>query len=106
MQATRATGKRGEAVDNKRARGGTGAGLGIGKDHRKFIPTIVVWLARAALFALGYRNHSVSGFIHISWVVLSFIISIREILLVSISAYLPILLWEFIFVYCSRMPHV
>ena len=66
----------------------------------------MVWTTRVALFLLGYCYHSPNGFFHISWVLISFLIPMRTLLLLSISAYLPVLLWEFILVFGSGIPFI
>lgn len=68
------------------------------------LPGIILWIGRFEMFFLVYMYHSPLSLIHISWLILTFLVSQTTIFLVSVYAMIPILSWEFVFVYGVRIP--
>lgn len=58
------------------------------------------------MFLFVYMYHSYVSIIHLTWILTTFLVSIETTLLISIYAMIPILSWEFIFVYGIRIPIV
>jgi len=73
-------------------------------DFTKYLPLIVLWLARVLMFILTYLYHVHASIIHLSWIILSFLIPKDKLFFVSIVGMVPILSWEFLLVYGSRLP--
>ena len=73
-------------------------------DMSRNLPEIVLWTARIEMFYLTYQYHSPLSLIHLIWVLLSFILSTYSITLISVYSMIPLLTWEFIFIYGSRIP--
>lgn len=76
------------------------------KDFTKYLPVIVLWGARLNMFVLAYMYHTEVSFINVMWVIISFILPDELILLVSSVVMVPILSWEFVLIYGSRIPIV
>lgn len=55
------------------------------------------------MFILAYMYHSSSGFVNLSWLIASFALSVNNTLFLSIVFMIPILTWEFIMIYMSRV---
>ena len=68
------------------------------------LPELVLWSARAEMFYLTYQYHTPLSLIHLIWLLLSFILSTYSITLISVYSMIPLLTWEFIFIYGSRIP--
>ena len=75
-------------------------------DMSKYLPAIVLWTARINMFVLIYMYHSYVSLIHLAWLLLSFLLSMHTTFLFSIYAMIPLLSWEFVFIYGSRIPIV
>ena len=58
------------------------------------------------MFILSYMYHTEVSFINVMWVLLSFILPDEFFLLLSSVVMVPILSWEFVLVYGSRIPIV
>lgn len=82
-------------IDNKARRDMTG-----------YLPIIVMWTARSLMFALVYIYHCQASLVHLAWILLSFVLSTKNMLLLSSYAMVPLLSWEFIFIYGVRIPVV
>jgi hypothetical protein len=67
---------------------------------------IVLWLARSMMFLMVYMYHSYVSILHLSWILMSFVFPIQTTFVISIYGVLPILFWEFIFIYAIRIPVV
>ena len=89
-----------------RSGGGAGLAKALYEDRTKWVPNNVLWAARVAMFVVGYTYHCPNGVLRIAWAVLSLVLEAKLLLLVSISAWLPLLFWEFALVYASRIPGV
>jgi len=73
-------------------------------DLTRNLPELVLWSARAEMFYLTYQYHTPLSLIHLIWLLLSFILSTYSITLISVYSMIPLLTWEFIFIYGSRIP--
>jgi len=58
------------------------------------------------MFVLVYMYHTYISIIHLLWIIASFIVDMNTIFLIGIYAMIPLLTWEFILVYGSRIPIV
>jgi hypothetical protein len=76
------------------------------KDFTKYLPAIVLSAARLNMFILAYMYHSQVSFINVMWVLLTFMIPDEFVLLLSSVTMVPILTWEFVLIYGSRIPVV
>jgi hypothetical protein len=76
------------------------------KDFTKYLPSVVLWGARLNMFILSYMYHTEVSFINVMWVILSFLIPDEIVLLLSSVVMVPILSWEFVLIYGSRIPVV
>ena len=70
------------------------------------VSAMVLLLAQIMMFVLAYTYHCSAGFFNLLWVVLSFIMTTTNTLFVSVVIMVPLLSWEFIFIYCSRVPKI
>mmetsp|Transcript_21580 Transcript_21580/g.33241 ORF Transcript_21580/g.33241 Transcript_21580/m.33241 type:complete len:403 (-) Transcript_21580:1545-2753(-) len=75
-------------------------------DFSKYIPITILWLSRVFMFILSYMYHSEVSFVHVMWIILTFILPVNATFFFSILVMLPLLSWEFIFVYGIRIPVV
>lgn len=76
------------------------------KDFTKYLPTIILWGARLNMFILSYMYHTEVSFINVLWIIATFVIPDQTILLISSFVMVPILSWEFVLIYCTRIPIV
>ena len=58
------------------------------------------------MFTLVYMYHTYISIIHLLWIITSFIVDMRTTFLIGIYSMIPLLTWEFILVYGSRIPIV
>jgi hypothetical protein len=58
------------------------------------------------MFILSYMYHSSAGFVHLSWVIATFYCRVNTTLFMSIVFMIPLVTWEFIMVYMSRVPKI
>lgn len=58
------------------------------------------------MFVLAYSYHGSAGFVCLCWVVASFLLSTNNTMFLSIVVMIPVLSWEFILIYCSRVPTI
>lgn len=58
------------------------------------------------MFLLAYGYHSSAGFFNLCWLIFSFIMPTTTTLFMSIVVMIPMLSWEFIFIYCGRVPKI
>lgn len=75
-------------------------------DLSVYLPGLVLWTARLLMFGLVYTYHCQANLIHLTWILLSFILNMNTCFILSIYAMIPLLSWQFIFVYGSRIPIV
>lgn len=66
----------------------------------------VLWFSRILLVFIIYMYHSSQSIIHLTWVLFTFLLPENIYLLLAITSYLPLMLWEFIFVYAIKIPIV
>jgi hypothetical protein len=69
------------------------------KDFTPYLPVVVMWLCRLTMFVLGYKYHAEISLVHILWIILSFLIDFKSIILLSIVVMIPLLSWEFVLIY-------
>jgi hypothetical protein len=58
------------------------------------------------MFILSYMYHTEVSFINVMWILLSFVIGDQTFLLLSSVVMVPILSWQFVLIYGSRIPIV
>jgi hypothetical protein len=75
-------------------------------DMTRNLPEIILWMARFEMFIIIYSYHTPLSLVHLSWLLMSFMISTYATTLISVYSMIPLLTWEFIFVYGSRIPIV
>lgn len=71
--------------------------------HNSYLGAIVLFCAQIAMFLLAYGYHGTAGFFHLCWLVLSFILSTKNTLFLSVVVMIPMLTWEFTFIYMSKV---
>ena len=76
------------------------------KDFTKYLPVIILWGSRLNMFILSYMYHNELSFVNVLWVLASFVIPDQTFLLISSFVMIPILSWEFVLIYGSRIPIV
>jgi hypothetical protein len=69
-----------------------------------FLPTAVIWGMRIFLGFQAYLYHNGNGLFHLSFVLLSFILSMKLTIFMSIVVMIPVYTFEFIMVYANRIP--
>ena len=70
----------------------------------EYLPLVVIWLLRILLTFQTYLYHNSLSMLHLSWVLLSFLISFELNLFLSCIVMIPIYSWEFIMIYGLRIP--
>ena len=75
-------------------------------DYSKFLPSIIMQLARVEMFAIIYTYHCPLNLIHLFWLLATFLLSDDNVFLLSMYSMLPMLFWEFLFIYGIRIPVV
>jgi len=75
-------------------------------DFTKYMPVIVLWLSRVFMFFISYMYHSEVSMVNVFWIVMTFILPMSATFFLSILVMLPLLSWEFIFIYGIRIPVV
>lgn len=76
------------------------------RDLSVYLPGLVMWAARVLMFALVYTYHCQASLLHLTWILLSFILELNTCLILSIYAMVPLLSWEFVLIYGVRIPGV
>jgi hypothetical protein len=80
--------------------------IGKAKNANNYLSQFVLFAAQCNMFLGAYMYHSSAGFVALCWLIFSFIASTTTTLFVSIVIMIPIGSWEFIFIYCSRVPKI
>lgn len=75
-------------------------------DYSKYLPTAVLSFARLEIFFIIYKYHCPLNLVHLFWLLLTFLIEDDNVFLISMYAMLPLLFWEFLFIYGIRIPVV
>lgn len=68
-----------------------------------FLPVLLTWLVRFMVVVLAYMYNSQIGFLHLSWVMISFIIPLAWFYTISVYLIFPVVCLEFIIVYVSNI---
>lgn len=68
-----------------------------------FLPVLLTWLVRFMVVVLAYMYNSQIGFLHLSWVMISFIIPLAWFYTISVYLIFPIVCLEFLIVYVSNI---
>jgi hypothetical protein len=68
------------------------------------VPFVILWLARIGMFTMSYTYTSFPGLLHLLWVILSFILPEEWTYIISIIVAVPLLSFEFLIIYCSKIP--
>lgn len=88
----------------KKARYDSGNVLKKAKKSNSYVSNLVLFTAQVFMFILAYAYHSSAGFICVCWLVSSFLLSTNNTLFISVVFMVPVLSWEFIFIYFARVP--
>jgi len=75
-------------------------------DFTKFLPNIILQMARLEIFIIIYVYHCPLNLIHLFWLLMTFLLSDDNVFLLSMYSMLPVLIWEFLFIYAIRIPVV
>jgi len=75
-------------------------------DLSKYLPLGVLFLSRLEMFIIIYKYHCPLNLIHLFWILLTFLLSDDNVFLVSMYSMIPLLFWEFLFIYAIRIPIV
>jgi len=67
---------------------------------------MILLAAQVSMFILAYCYHSSYGLFNLIWVLLSFVLTTNNTFFFSIVVMIPILTWQFIFIYASRVPKI
>lgn len=73
------------------------------RKHNTFLSQFVFIAAQICMFILSYMYHSSSGFVNLCWLIASFILTVNHALFLSIVVMIPLLTWEFVMIYMSRV---
>jgi len=75
-------------------------------DLSKHLPFGVLILSRVEMFFIIYKYHCPLNLVHLFWILLTFLLSDDNVFLVSMYSMIPLLFWEFLFIYAVRIPIV
>jgi hypothetical protein len=75
-------------------------------DLSKYLPGFVLLASRLEMFFIIYKYHCPLNLVHLFWLLITFLLSDENVFLVSMYAMLPVLFWEFLFIYAIRIPIV
>lgn len=67
---------------------------------------MILVAAQFNMFLLAYCYHSSYGLFNLLWVLLSFVMTTNNTFFFSIVVMIPILTWQFIFIYASHVPKI
>jgi hypothetical protein len=67
---------------------------------------MILALAQFCMFILAYCYHSSAGLFNLCWLISSFVLPTDQILFMSIVFMVPLLTWEFVFIYVGRVPMI
>lgn len=67
------------------------------------LPFIVLWVSRINMFVLTYLYHHYFSFIHLIWIIFSFMVPSSVLFLTSAVVMVPILSWEFTMIYGNKI---
>ena len=76
------------------------------RNHSSNLSSIIFMLAQVSMFIGSYMYHSSAGFITLTWLIASFYCSVNTTLFMSIVFMIPVLTWEFVLIYLSRVPKI
>jgi len=76
------------------------------KKANNYLSQLVLFVAQINMFLLAYGYHSSAGFFNLCWLIFSLIMPTTSTLFLSIVVMIPILSWEFIFIYCGSVPKI
>ena len=93
-----------KATKNKRYDSGNAAKKARNVNNSLYLVVFVA--AQLNMFVLTYAYHSSAGFVNLCWLIMSFVLSANNALFLSIVFMVPVLTWEFILIYCSRVPKI
>lgn len=63
-------------------------------------------LARLEMFTIIYVYHCPLNLVHLFWLLMTFLLSDDNVFLLSMYSMLPVLMYEFLFIYAVRIPIV
>lgn len=73
-------------------------------DMNRYLPSVVMWALRVLLCFQAYLYHSILGYMHLTWVLATFIFSERVVFFFTAICFLPVYAWEFCVVYGMHAP--
>lgn len=75
-------------------------------DFSKHLPNIIINAARLEMFVIIYMYHCPLNLVHLFWLLMTFLLSDENIFLLSMYSMIPVLSYEFLFIYGIRIPVV
>ena len=75
-------------------------------DKTQYIPSVVIWFSRINMILVVYMYHTPHNLINLIWIILSFVLSYKMVLLMSNVAIIPILVLEFSLIYGNNISSV
>jgi hypothetical protein len=75
-------------------------------DISEQMPELVIQIARLEMFIIVYLYHCPLNLIHLTWLLLTFLLSMENVFLISTYSMIPLLGYEFVFIYAMRIPIV
>lgn len=75
-------------------------------DLSKYLPSTVMNMARIEMFTIIYIYHCPLNLVHLFWLLSTFLLSDENVFMLSMYSILPVLMYEFLFIYAIRIPVV